>query len=205
VYRVARALESGVSVISEGFKIFGNAETAGAVEFCGEIDGELRCSSLIVSRSARITGAIDAERVIVDGIVEGPICASEVMLKSHASVLGDIECQSLHVEEGACLQGNIVPAVSCPADALQVTQHHSATSAFTVAAWGIGPEDFTRMVELTVEARHRLGDPGLFYDDALEILAEAGDCEAMAILSSQKTCLRGGKVILPPSETTCVE
>jgi len=52
------------------------------VEINGEIEGELHCTSLIVSRQARVTGAIVAERLIVHGSVEGPIQAREVVLKS---------------------------------------------------------------------------------------------------------------------------
>jgi cytoskeletal protein CcmA (bactofilin family) len=37
--------------------------------------------------------------------VEGPIRGSEVMLKSHAHVVGDIQCQHLSVERGAYFDG----------------------------------------------------------------------------------------------------
>ena len=71
------------------------------MEVNGQIEGELHCTSLIVSRRAQIAGTITAERVVVDGRVEGPIQGGEVVLKSQAHVVGDVHHQSLAIEKGA--------------------------------------------------------------------------------------------------------
>jgi cytoskeletal protein CcmA (bactofilin family) len=44
----------------------------------------------------------------VDGRVEGPIRGSEVVLKSHAHVVGDIHHQRLSIEPGAYFEGRSV-------------------------------------------------------------------------------------------------
>jgi cytoskeletal protein CcmA (bactofilin family) len=64
----------------------------------GLIDGELHCTSLVI---ARVNGIVAAERVVVDGKVEGPIQGGDVVLKSQAHVVGDIHHQSLAIERGA--------------------------------------------------------------------------------------------------------
>jgi cytoskeletal protein CcmA (bactofilin family) len=79
------------TVIAEGLKIMGSVTAEGLVEVNGQIEGELHCTSLIMSRKAHIAGAITAERVVVDGRIEGPIQAVDVILKSQAHVVGDIQ------------------------------------------------------------------------------------------------------------------
>ncbi len=98
------------TVIAEGLKIVGSVAAEGLVEVNGQIDGELHCTSLIISRKAHVTGTIAAERVVVDGRVEGPIQGVEVILKSQAHVIGDIQHQSLAIEKGAYFEGRSVQA-----------------------------------------------------------------------------------------------
>ena len=76
----------GGTVIAEGLKIVGSVTAEGLVEVNGQIEGELHCTSLIVSRKAQVAGTILAERVVVDGRVEGPIQGGEVVLKSASAM-----------------------------------------------------------------------------------------------------------------------
>jgi cytoskeletal protein CcmA (bactofilin family) len=98
------------TVIAEGLKIIGTVTAEGLVEVNGQIEGELHCTSLIVSRKAQVAGTVTAERVVVDGRVEGPIQGGEVVLKSQAHVVGDIHHQSLAIEKGAFFEGRSVQA-----------------------------------------------------------------------------------------------
>jgi cytoskeletal protein CcmA (bactofilin family) len=81
---------SGRTVIGDGLKIVGNVTAEGLIEINGQIEGDLQCTSLIVSPKAQIVGSITAERVVVNGRVEGPIQGGDVVLKSQAHVVGDI-------------------------------------------------------------------------------------------------------------------
>jgi cytoskeletal protein CcmA (bactofilin family) len=96
------------TVIAEGLKIVGSVTAEGLVEVNGQIEGEVHCTSLIISRKAHVAGTIQAERVIVDGTVEGPIQGVSVMLKSGAHVVGDIHHQSLAIESGAFFDGRSI-------------------------------------------------------------------------------------------------
>ena len=63
----------GKTVIGDGLKIEGSVTADGLIEVNGQIEGNLHCTSLVVSPKAQIVGSITAERVVVNGRVEGPI------------------------------------------------------------------------------------------------------------------------------------
>ena len=100
------------TVIAKGLKIVGSVTAEGLVEVNGQIDDELHCISLVIARGAHVNGIVAAERVVVDGKVEGPIQGGEVVLKSHAHVVGDIHHQSLAIDSGAFFDGHSVH-ISC--------------------------------------------------------------------------------------------
>ena len=73
-------------VIAKGLKIVGSVTAEGLVEVDGQIDGELHCTSLVIDpRGSLVNGTVAAERVVVDGKVEGPIRGGEVVLKSQGT------------------------------------------------------------------------------------------------------------------------
>ena len=96
------------TVIAKGLKIVGSVTAEGLVEVNGQVEGELHCTSLIISRQAHVAGTVQAERVVVDGAIEGPIQGGDVILKSQAHVVGDIHHRSLTIEKGAFFDGRSV-------------------------------------------------------------------------------------------------
>src|SRR5215813_3057551 len=96
------------TVIAKGLKIVGSVTAEGLVEVNGQIEGELHCTSLVIARGAQVNGIVEAERVVVDGSVDGPIQGGEVILKSQARVVGDIHHQTLAIERGAYFDGRSI-------------------------------------------------------------------------------------------------
>jgi cytoskeletal protein CcmA (bactofilin family) len=96
------------TVIAKGLKIVGSVTAEGLVEVNGQIEGELHCTSLVIARGAHINGVVVAERIVVDGKVEGPIQGGDVILKSGAHVVGDIHHQSLAIDRGAYFDGRSI-------------------------------------------------------------------------------------------------
>jgi cytoskeletal protein CcmA (bactofilin family) len=106
MFRVMR----GGTVIGSGLKIVGDVSAEGLVEVNGQIEGDVRCTSLVISPNAQIVGSVTAERVVVNGRVEGPIQGGDVVLKSKAHVVGEIRHQSLTIEKGAYFEGRAAQA-----------------------------------------------------------------------------------------------
>ena len=106
MFRVKR----GGTVIGSGLKISGDVSAEGLVEVNGQIEGDVRCTSLVISSNAQIVGSVTAERVVVNGKVEGPIQGGDVVLKSKAHVVGDIRHKSLTIEKGAYFEGRAAQA-----------------------------------------------------------------------------------------------
>jgi cytoskeletal protein CcmA (bactofilin family) len=100
----------GGTVIGSGLRIVGSVSAEGLVEVHGQIEGDVNCTSLIISPNAQIVGSVAAQKVIVNGRVEGPIQGGDVVLKSKAHVVGDIRHQSLTIEKGAYFDGRAAQA-----------------------------------------------------------------------------------------------
>ena len=72
------------TIIAEGLKIVGSVTAEGLVEVNGHIEGDLHCTSLVISPKASISGGVEADRVVVNGRVEGPIRGGEVAVEERA-------------------------------------------------------------------------------------------------------------------------
>jgi len=96
------------TIIGKGLRVVGKVTAEGLVKVYGQIEGEVQCATLILARNAQLSGAIKADKVIIEGKVEGPIEGGNVVLKSRAHVLGDIHHQSLGIRKGAHFEGRSV-------------------------------------------------------------------------------------------------
>ncbi len=94
------------SVIGDELRVVGNVSSDGELQVEGKIEGDIRCSCLIISPTARIIGEVMAEDVIVNGRLHGDVRGLRVTLQSNANVEGDIYHQSLAIEDGACFEGS---------------------------------------------------------------------------------------------------
>lgn len=170
--------------IAEKMRIAGNISTEGTVEVNGEIDGEVRCTMLIVTRNARVTGKVVADSVVVDGVIVGPIEAVDVELKSQAHVLGDIACQAVVIERGACVEGRLLRSLGFNGGEIDEARLEAMEAARAEEAkLCAGAEESTRKAELVIEARHLSGNPNLMAEEALTYLAMRGNTQAKALLN----------------------
>jgi cytoskeletal protein CcmA (bactofilin family) len=97
------------TVLAKGLKVVGSVTADGLVEVSGKVDGPLNCTSVVIGQGGQVSGNIAAQRVVVDGGVEGKILGEEVVLKCCAHVVGDIECRSVGIDKGAFIEGRLVP------------------------------------------------------------------------------------------------
>ena len=96
------------SIIGSDVRIVGNFSTLGEVQVDGEIEGDLHCGSLTMGDQGSVSGSIEAEQAIIKGRVDGRIRAKKVRLEKTAVINGDLFHDSLSVEAGARLSGQVV-------------------------------------------------------------------------------------------------
>jgi cytoskeletal protein CcmA (bactofilin family) len=95
-----------ISTIHRGMTVVGKIVGEGTVHLFGQIDGELRASTVLINEGAQVEGDVVAEELTVGGMVKGTIHANRVKLNSTAVVEGDIVHRSLSIEENARFEGS---------------------------------------------------------------------------------------------------
>lgn len=103
------------SLIAQGRCIEGNRVFTDGLRVVGEVRGNIRanegCASiLVISESAIVTGLVQADHVIINGRVMGPIHAIELLeLQPKAEIEGDVSYKSLEMHQGAVITGRLCP------------------------------------------------------------------------------------------------
>lgn len=103
------------SLIAHGTRIEGNVTFADGMRIDGEVVGDVRAageqaSILVISESARVQGAVHAVHVIVNGSVEGPVHAGELLeLQPKARITGNVHYKALEMHQGAMISGQMCP------------------------------------------------------------------------------------------------
>ena len=134
--------------IAEKLKIVGSVTAEGAVEVNGDLEGDLTCAALDVSRKAQIRGSVQADRIVVNGRIEGPISGRIVVLKSHAYVVGDIMAKSLSIEKGAFFDGRSASVTEPKQDREHLTKTNGEKKVTKrPTTWGEPPQIFRARIK----------------------------------------------------------
>jgi cytoskeletal protein CcmA (bactofilin family) len=103
-----RGQSTTASNISADLTITGDVTSSGSVTLDGTIEGNIYCTSLIVTENGRVNGGIVAKQeVTVLGKVKGTIRGRKVMLQASAHVEGDIYHQGIGIEMGTRYDGTL--------------------------------------------------------------------------------------------------
>ena len=103
------------SLIAHGTRIEGQVVFSEGLRVDGEIVGDVRASDdhasiLVISESATVRGAVQADHVIINGQVIGPVEAGELLeLQPKARIEGDVHYKALEMHQGAVIAGQLVP------------------------------------------------------------------------------------------------
>ncbi|MBB1371525.1 MULTISPECIES: bactofilin family protein [Pseudoalteromonas] len=95
------------SIISEDMRLTGSIISQGEVQLDGRIDGDIKATHLVIGTTGVVEGIVEATSVIVKGKIIGSLNASEVNIKNNAHVHGDIFHDTLSIEAGAIIEGNL--------------------------------------------------------------------------------------------------
>lgn len=102
---ISSNFKSTPTIIARDLKIEGEISSAGLIEIEGNIKGVINGNSVILREEGFVEGTIIAESLSLRGKFEGTIRAKSISISSKARVHGDIEYESLCVEDGACIDG----------------------------------------------------------------------------------------------------
>ena len=110
------------SLIGAGTTIAGDIVFVGGLRIDGHVKGNVRSGgskpgTLMISELAKVEGEIDVAHVVINGTVAGPVRAAEyVELLPKARVTGDVTYQSIEVQVGAIVMGQLVHRSSQKSD-----------------------------------------------------------------------------------------
>lgn len=95
------------SIIDTNMVMKGELLFEGKARIDGAIEGNIKGEHLILSESGKITGDIQVSTFVCHGTLEGNIKASMVTARKTCNIHGLIESNSLTVEPGAGLSGEM--------------------------------------------------------------------------------------------------
>jgi cytoskeletal protein CcmA (bactofilin family) len=107
------------SLIAQGTRIEGNMKFTEGLRVDGEVYGDIQAvvedagSMLVISEASVVQGAIQADHVIINGTVRGPVHARELLeLQPKARIEGDVSYDALEKHQGATISGQLRPLVA---------------------------------------------------------------------------------------------
>jgi cytoskeletal protein CcmA (bactofilin family) len=111
------------SLIAQGTRIEGNVKFNEGLRVDGEVYGDLQAvpedngSMLVISEAAVVQGAIQADHVIINGTVRGPVHARELLeLQPKARIEGDVSYVAIEMHQGASICGQLRPLTTGASD-----------------------------------------------------------------------------------------
>lgn len=101
------------TLIGADTRIEGNIRFTGGLRVDGSVHGDVTetdaPSTLVLSESGRIEGAISVSRIVINGAVTGPVHALQfVELQAKSRVTGDLHYKSLEMHTGSVVEGRLV-------------------------------------------------------------------------------------------------
>ena len=107
------------SLIAQGTRIEGNMKFSEGLRVDGEVVGDIHAvpedsgSLLVISEAAVVQGGLQADHVIINGTVRGPVHARELLeLQPKARIEGDVSYVALEMHQGATISGQLRPLVA---------------------------------------------------------------------------------------------
>jgi cytoskeletal protein CcmA (bactofilin family) len=105
------------SLIAEGTHIAGHMRFAEGLRIDGEVVGNVlandAASILVISETAKVTGSVTADHIIINGTVKGPVTAHQMLeLQPKARIEGDVQYAALEMHQGALITGQLKPILS---------------------------------------------------------------------------------------------
>ena len=105
------------TVIGAGTTIDGDLTFAGGLRLDGRVRGNVQAdegtsSMLVISEKGAVEGEVRVGHLIVNGTVSGPVHAGDLLeLQAQARIYGEVYYAALEMQQGAVVEGRLVPLV----------------------------------------------------------------------------------------------
>jgi cytoskeletal protein CcmA (bactofilin family) len=96
-----------MSVIGGGITITGNIEAEVDLQIAGQVNGDVRCATLILEENSLIRGSVFAERVRAAGSVEGAVETRDLAVEATARLKGDVTYARIRIANGGIVDGKM--------------------------------------------------------------------------------------------------
>lgn len=118
------------TLIGEGTTIAGEIRFQDGLRIDGDVQGNVMAtgdgrSLLVISEKARVNGKVRAGHVIINGTVQGPVVAEDLLeLQPKARIVGDVQYEALEMHQGATIDGELHPLKADDKPALKLASNN---------------------------------------------------------------------------------
>ena len=118
------------TLIGEGTTIAGEIRFQDGLRIDGDVQGTVLAmgdgrSLLVISEKARVNGKVRAGHVIINGTVQGPVVAEDLLeLQPKARIVGDVHYEALEMHQGATIDGELHPLKADDKPALKLASNN---------------------------------------------------------------------------------
>jgi cytoskeletal protein CcmA (bactofilin family) len=96
------------SILSEGFSFRGEISAKGAIHVEGSLNGQVQVDELTIGSKGQVEGVVTCSSLHIKGKFSGTATCSELIVTSSATVDGHIVYQTLSVQKGASIKGELL-------------------------------------------------------------------------------------------------
>ncbi len=104
------------AVLGKGLRVRGRVRGEGDLRVEASVEGDIEVSgALELAPGATVTGAVQAQEVVVSGALEGDVNATgPVTITTTGSLRGEVSAAELQIEEGGQLVGTVEAKFDLP-------------------------------------------------------------------------------------------
>ena len=96
------------SILSEGFSFRGEIAAKGAIHVEGSLNGQIQVDELTIGARGQVEGVVTCTSLHIKGKFSGTATCNELIVTSSASVDGHVVYQTLSVQKGASIKGELL-------------------------------------------------------------------------------------------------
>jgi cytoskeletal protein CcmA (bactofilin family) len=96
------------SILSEGFSFRGEIAAKGAIHVEGALNGQIQVDELTIGARGQVEGVVTCTSLHIKGKFSGTATCNELIVTSSASVDGHVVYQTLSVQKGASIKGELL-------------------------------------------------------------------------------------------------